>query len=283
MHEDNIFLTLTYDEQNLKSAKLVYNDFQTFVKDLRTHIFQNQLDKMYPGMSRETQRNLFKQFHKTTKDMIHDNIRISIFVTGEYGDKNKRPHWHACIFNYKPTDAAYKYSNDRGDKIYTSQTLTDLWRNGNVEFGAVTFESAGYCARYAAKKLNHGKDGEHDYEPISKKSARNAIGKKFIEKYWESIFNIGKIILPNGDTTSIPRYYEKWLKKHQPQAFQRYVTQLKLKIIEEATEKEKKITLEEKKINLARSGLKGLQTKREHVRKKILENKFKQLQQNLKL
>ena len=79
--EDNIFLTLTYNEENLKSTKLQYIDFQLFMKSLRESITRDIKDE-------------------DTKE----KLRISFMVTGEYGEKNKRPHWHAIIFNYKPKD-----------------------------------------------------------------------------------------------------------------------------------------------------------------------------------
>ena len=60
-----------------------------------------------------------------------EKIRISVFVTGEYGDKQKRPHWHALIFNWRPQDATYLYSNDRGDQVFTSNTRHTLGKGQN--------------------------------------------------------------------------------------------------------------------------------------------------------
>lgn len=287
MHPTNSFVTLTYDEKHLKSAKLVYTDFQTFVKDLRSKLFANLLNELFPNLNQRDQRKLWNKFPKERKNELYSPIQISIFVTGEYGDKNKRPHWHALIFNWSPPDATYLYTSDNEDKVYESKILQELWPHGKSEFGSVTFKSAGYCARYAAKKLTHGKDDDHDYEPISKKSSQNAIGKSFVEKYWKDIFNRGQVFLPDGTPSSIPRYYEKWLKKHHPDEFARYVTQTKNKFIEEAINKEKKISLEEKKINFARSARQGLavlhQISRNKTRERILKKKFDELQKHLKL
>ena len=38
-HENNIFLTLTYDNDHLTSNKLVYLDFQLFMKSLREKVY----------------------------------------------------------------------------------------------------------------------------------------------------------------------------------------------------------------------------------------------------
>jgi len=249
MHENSSFITLTYSDENLKSPTLDYTHIQKFLKKLR-----------------KTQ-----------------NEPLSIFATGEYGDQNKRPHWHLLIFNYRPADSTYLRSNDRGDKLYKSDTLDDLWGYNDStakpnEIGEVTFQSAGYVARYATKKLYHGHDGTHPYEPISRRSTKHAIGKLWIEKYWKQTFDLGYIMLPtsNGPVRcSIPRYYEKWLKKHEPLAWRDYVTKLKLENIKKAEHKEALADKKEKLINLKRSGLKGLHIKNSYARNKILEQKTK--------
>nr|QJB20856.1 MAG: replication initiator protein [Microvirus sp.] len=287
MHPENCFITLTYDEKHLTSDKLIYTDFQTFVKNLRSQIFQETLDSVFPNLAQKKQRQLWRTLSKERQNEIYDPKKISIFVTGEYGDQKKRPHWHALIFNWRPTDCVYKYSNERGDKSYSSDSLSRLWPHGIAELGAITFESAGYCARYAAKKLTHGHDGTHDYNPISKKSARNAIGKKFIEEHWQSVFAIGKIILPNGKSCSIPRYYEKWLKDNQPEAYNRYVTQLKNERMQIAIQKEEEQRSQEMIENLKRSNEMGLdfvpQITKSKARAMILERLFEGLQKHLKL
>lgn len=250
MHPENSFITLTYDDNYLISEKLVYSDFQKFAKRLRKSI----------------------------------NQKISIFVTGEYGDERKRPHWHALIFNWRPSDLVYKYSNHRGDKIYSSTILDNLWGKGITELGDVTFESAGYCARYAAKKLIHGDDDKHDFHPISKKSSKNAIGKKFLETYWQDIFNYGQVVLDSGQTASIPRYYEKWLHKHHPLEWENYITQTKRRKCENAqrkSEKEQKILTTTQEKRYQRGNIRHVTTNSES-RSVIIKQKFKRLQTHLK-
>lgn len=154
MHDSNTFITLTYSNENLKSDRLQYSDFQGFVKRLRNHIRQETLNVLYAGYSQETQRQKFKQLKKESPEnykKIIEKERISIFVTGEYGETKKRPHWHAIIFNWEPKDKVYRRQNENGDKIYKSQTLDTLWGKNNPkespsELGDVTFNSAGYVA-----------------------------------------------------------------------------------------------------------------------------------------
>lgn len=212
-----------------------------------------------------------------------------MFVTGEYGDKNKRPHWHAIVFNWAPCDGVYFASNVRGDKRFSSKILSETWGHGIAEFGNVTIHSAGYCARYAAKKLTHGKDGSHDYHPISKKSSKHAIGKRWLEKYYKDVFNQGHVVLPDGQgTCPIPRYYERWFKETHPTEWLDYVTHTKTKKIEFAAlraerERQASILANYKRHVLHPGVFRGHQTTRFEAQRKILRSKFKMLQDYLKL
>lgn len=271
--EENSFITLTYSDEHLTSSKLQYRDFQLFAKRLRKKIFTDflkQFGKLNWNLLTKEQKN--EQLEK---------INIGIFVTGEYGDLTKRPHWHAIIFNWQPRDLTKRYTSDSGHSVYASPTLDSLWQRGRTEVGSVNFDSAGYVARYAAKKLVHGHDG-HDYEPISKKSSKHAIGKRFLEKYWQDIFNYGEVILPNGNKASIPRYYEKWLLKNHPDHWQHYVTEVKAKKIRQAQSDSE---LEHQRwwaSYLKRHHNKPHLITKTERRKIIIEQKFKQLQKYLK-
>lgn len=197
MHANNCFITLTYDDDHFESPYLIYPHFQTFMKDLRNKV----------GHSPES--------------------RISCMVTGEYGDEKKRPHWHAILFNYEPPDSEKVRTTKLGHDVYKSQELTDLWGRGSTEYGSVTIESANYVARYAAKKLVHGRDEEHNFHPIHRTSSKNAIGKSWIEKYHQQTFENGYIRLPNGKKGPIPRYYTDWYRKKFPDLWMKYAGTIK--------------------------------------------------------
>lgn len=261
-YEKNIFLTLTYNDESLKSPKLIYDDVQKFIKKLRKRPYSK--DGQFVHQS-------------------EDPEPMGFFVTGEYGDKTKRPHWHLIVFNYEPNDGLPKYTHVSGDVVKTSTTIDRIWGKGNAEYGPVNKETAGYCARYAAKKLKHGKDDEHDFHPISKKSSKHAIGKRWLEKNFTDVFNHGRLILEDGSEVPIPRYYEKWLKTHRPVEWLSYVQRVKLGRLLEAETRSK--TDEQywwEQYNKRPLGAATPLT-RNQVRRLISEKKFKELQDYLKL
>lgn len=240
MHDENCFITLTYDDDHVGSGRLRRRDWETFFKRLRRKVD-------YP---------------------------ISVFGVGEYGEATKRPHWHACIFGWQPEDAVYKYTTDLQHKVWSSEFLNERWGQGECEFGSVTFESAGYCARYSAKKLVHGRDQDHDFQPIPVFSTRYATGKSFLENFHMDIFGYGYCTLPNGMRSGIPRYYEAWFKINHPDLWRRYVTQVKIPLMTKASViKPWEVTRD--------YGLRALT--RNEVRDVILRSKFNQLQSHLKL
>lgn len=258
MHEDNIFLTLTYSDEHLRSPKLFYPDFQNFMKSLREEV----------GYA--------------------DDKKISYMVTGEYGDENKRPHWHALIFNFRPRDQTYYRTTDRGDKIFKSSFIDELWGRNDPdsrpnEIGSLTIDSANYVARYAAKKLVHGDDQSHDYHPLHKTSSRNAIGRAWIEKFHDHPLQNGFVLLPNGQKSSVPRYYVDWAKKHKPDLWRYYVTEVRPKIQNLAEINSRKEEFEYLSEVLSRKWNDPRPMTRSQVKLTILESKFKQLQERLKL
>lgn len=196
--DKNCFLTLTYSEENLESPRLIYRHWQNFMKKLRSEIGS------------------------------HPDDRISVMVTGEYGDKGKRPHWHALLFNFIPDDKKIDRTTELGDRVYTSKFIDDLWGKGRTEFGDITLHSAGYVARYAAKKLVHGFDQSHDFHPIHRTSSRIPLGRPWIEKYWRQTFERGFIVLPNGEQAGIPRYYEDWFREQMPNHWMEYASTIKI-------------------------------------------------------
>lgn len=209
LFEHNCFITLTYDDDHLPDDRsLEMKHFQDFMKRLRKR---------------------FQGFQPVTLDEFDEDLGISVPVTrypirfyhcGEYGEKFRRPHYHAVLFNYDFLDKVF-WKDVNGSKLFLSASLQDLWPHGFSTIGNVTFESAAYCARYIMKK-KLGKGSWMSYADIDfetgevlserKKeyttmSRRSGIGKGWFDKYLEDVYPNDNVVV-NGRKMRPPRYYD---------------------------------------------------------------------------
>ena len=196
MHEENSFLTLTFNNENLpKDGSLNVATFQNFMKKVRNH----------------------------TK---LDNLRY--FHCGEYGEKYGRPHYHVLLFGYDFNDKEIHKLSSKNHKLYTSEQLKKIWPYGHSYIGDVTFESASYVARYIFKKTDEKKQIHLDNNTLPEyctMSRRPGLGKTWYEKHgWKSCHANDVINIQRGDRiikSKPPRYYDELLKATDPDAFQK--------------------------------------------------------------
>lgn len=202
MYERNCFITLTYDDANLPDGRtLVLKDFQDFMKRLR-----------------------FKY-----------GSGIRFFHCGEYGDKYGRPHYHACIFNHDFTDKILFRVTPQDNKLYKSESLSELWGHGHCLIGDVTFESAAYVARYVMKKRTGDGAKDHylyvdedgvcwdrapEYVTMSR---RPGIGSAFIKRFMGDVYP-DDFVLVNGKKARPPRFYDGVYEVKFPRDFKRLKT-----------------------------------------------------------
>lgn len=200
VHEENSFLTLTYDDENIpENWSINKEDITKFFKRLR---------KRYEGKT------------------------IRYFQAGEYGDKTLRPHYHICLFGHDFEDKIL-WKKTEGGNLYTSEILKELWPFGYNVIGDVTFESAAYVARYIAKKIN-GKGAEHAYTRVDEEtgevfqveperatmSRRPGLGKVWYEKFKSDVFPKDFITI-RGKKMFSPKYYTKNLESEDPELFEK--------------------------------------------------------------
>lgn len=181
MHEQNCFITLTYDDANCPH-QLEYEHFQLFMRRLRKH-FKNE--------------------------------GIRFFMCGEYGPQLQRPHFHACIFGLDFQDKYYWGTTGAKAKLYRSPTLEQLWPYGFSSIGEMNFASAAYTARYCMKKIT-GWNARYYYggktPEFTHMSLKPGIGKSFLAKWKTDIYPNDYVII-NGVKTKPAKYYDKQLKK----------------------------------------------------------------------
>ena len=206
----NCFITLTYrPKENCTSEQLAKGQhipddgslnkkhFQDFMKRLRKH-FQG--------------------------------VRIRYYHCGEYGDQLDRPHYHACLFNLDFADKEL-YKNNNGYPLFISQTLEKLWGYGFATVGALTFETAAYCARYCTKKITGVRAQDHylrcdeygvaywlqpEYTTMSR---RPGVGRTWYDEFKGDLFPGDEVPVPGtGVFKKVPRYYEQILASEDADA-----------------------------------------------------------------
>lgn len=137
-YDDNMFLTLTYNEEHLPGkGNLSRRDLTLFLKRLRKKIG-----------------------------------KFRYFACGEYGVKGQRPHYHLIIFGKKFDDMKYFCCDNKKQKLFRSKTLESLWHLGFSTCGELTMDSAKYCAKYM-QKVN---DLKADKKPFITMSLKPGIG-----------------------------------------------------------------------------------------------------------
>jgi len=201
MYEENSFVTLTYNNESLpKDRSLDVRHLQLFFKRLR----KSEPEK-----------------------------KIRFFACGEYGEKTRRPHYHAIIFNHSFPDKRH-LSGSGPDALYYSPTLDKVWGNGHTSVGSVTFESAAYVARYIVKKVL-GDAAEEHYWWFDRETAEwfslkpefavmsrggrgrgsGGIGKTWLDDFKDDLY-IKDYVHMRGVPMNAPRYYDKLLERMDP-------------------------------------------------------------------
>lgn len=199
LYKDNCFITLTFrDDDIVRNHSLDKDDFVLFMKKLR------QFDCRYRWLPKFQKYVLGHRFMWRTKS----NVRF--FHCGEYGEKLKRPHHHACLFNFDFKDK-FLWSVRNGVRLYRSKALEKLWPYGFSTVGDVTFESAAYVARYVMKKINGDMADKHydglvpEYVTMSRKPG---IGKLWFDKYKTDVYPHDYVVV-NGHKSKPPRFYDE--------------------------------------------------------------------------
>jgi len=188
-HDDNAFITLTYAPEHVPpGGSLIKSHFQKFMKRLRKAISPK----------------LVRFFH-----------------CGEYGEKNQRPHYHACLFGYDFPDKILYTIRDEC-RLYRSPMLEKIWPYGFATVGDVTFESAAYVARYITKKIT-GDLAEQHYQGLQPEyttmSRRPGIGSGWFKQFKDDVFPSDEVVI-RGKIMRPARFYDKKLEEIDPKMYE---------------------------------------------------------------
>lgn len=173
LHHQSHFITLTFNDRNCPDS-LDKRDWQLFAKRVRNRV-----------------------------------SRFRFMMSGEYGELNFRPHYHAIMFGLELDDLEYLRKSPSGENLYTSRALEECWPYGFVSVGSVTFESAAYVARYVVKKIT-GPSADAHYQgrvpEFSLMSRRPGIGAGWFDKFKSDVFPSDEVVV-RGKAAKPPRYY----------------------------------------------------------------------------
>lgn len=187
LHEDSIFLTLTYDDDHLPiDGSLTHRHYQLFAKRLRKH------------------------------------LPFRYYMCGEYGENYGRPHYHALLFGLRFPDAE---RSTWSDDVMVSETCNKLWGKGACGIGEVSFESAAYVARYTVKKVTGERAASH-YESLNpltgeihsiapeycQASRRPGIGTGYYQRYKEETYRTDRVVV-RGREMLPPKFYDELLRR----------------------------------------------------------------------
>jgi len=175
------FVTLTYDTMHVPISPhgfmtLNKKDFQDYMKRLR-------------------------KLHASVKP---DWPPIKYYAVGEYGDKNRRPHYHAIIFNV--SDDSY---------------FADAWtlngsQIGGVFVGTCTTDSIAYCMKYIDKQSFRSVNSRHrhrrddrvlEFSVMSKRLGASYFEDPAIRHYHVTDLSRNYLTKRSGHKIALPRYY----------------------------------------------------------------------------
>lgn len=236
MWQDNCFLTLTYDNDHLpKDGSLVKSDLQLFMKRLR--------------------------FRKNSS--VENPVRF--YGCGEYGDVTFRPHYHVLLFNCAFRDKLYHTENARGEKLYTSCEVRELWPVGHNVIGDVSFTSARYVTGYVTKKVNKVEqymrlDAEGRCYSVlpefSVMSRRPGVGALYYARFGKELRTHDNVIV-DGKAVPGTRFYDTRSELQDPSAHVRNKRKRKLEAVKRKWDNSSRRRLVKETVVRARLAQKG--------------------------
>lgn len=184
LEEDKIsssahFVTLTYAAEFVPISK---NGFMTLDKDA------------FP--------KYMKRLRKITSN------KLKYYACGEYGTKNKRPHYHAIVFNVPKDEMFYDAWKIDGNYL------------GQVFVGDVTGNSVAYTMKYIDKGPNvdgiypgwkpfYGRDDRQKEFALMSKGMGKSYCTDTMKKYHNADLSRVYLTVDGGFKIAMPRYYKE--------------------------------------------------------------------------
>lgn len=165
-YKDNAFVSLTYDDENLKYVDTSLYGGPGPLPTLHIPDYQNWL------------KRLRKEYPR----------KLRFYLAGEYGPTTWRPHYHAALFNF-PTCSRGRTRRRPGSEraiwrgcCYACELVGNTWGKGDVDLGTLEPHSCGYVAGYVLKKMTRRDDVRlfGRFPEFARQSNRRGIGYDFL-------------------------------------------------------------------------------------------------------
>lgn len=129
----NMMITLTYD---------------SYKRDDRGRIIGENIPDPNIILSKRHVQLFLKRLRKFAGD-----CKLKYIVCGEHGSRTNRAHYHCLIFGFCFDDLIPYKKSKRGNQIYKSPKLTELWGHGicTVDSYRINGQVSRYCTKYIAK------------------------------------------------------------------------------------------------------------------------------------
>lgn len=162
-HKFAHFITLTYETSNLPRTS-----------------------RGFPTLCKEDVQKWLKRLRKMSRCRT-----IKYYLAGEYGTNTYRPHYHAIIFDAKPSD------------------IEASWGLGYCHFGTVSAASIAYTVKYLDKgkliPMHPNDDRLPEFALMSKGMGKNYLTPEMVSYHRAN--ESTAVTLPGGIKQAMPRYY----------------------------------------------------------------------------
>lgn len=207
--ETALFVTLTYDEEN---EPWCYRNYPLSALPFKDAIKEDDFSDRVPTLDKKGFTEWFKRFRWAVNNDPNGNNRHSddnglrYFVTGEYGSKYGRPHYHMLLFNFPfEMSMVSKYRSFFID--FAQKYIQDSWKQGHVEVGDVTGASIFYTAKYCITKSSVPSTVAPVFTLMSRRPGigYSYLSSSIIDYHKEGLKNY---YLKDGFKVTLPRYYK---------------------------------------------------------------------------
>lgn len=172
MHDSGSMVTMTYDQEHLPAdGKLQISDPQKFIKRLRRA----------------------------------SNEPVRYYVSGEYGERTGRAHWHLIVFGPNLMSGARPKNSQAESKNYFNPKIEELWGMGSTDVVPISPAACSYVAGYVNKKA--GQEG------VTTQSRKPPIAKPWVEQNLDYLIRRARVdgqIGVGNRRYPIPGIYMEW-------------------------------------------------------------------------